>query len=336
MRRSSENHRCADRLLRISLLAAAGAITLLGSVATLHAEPVVAALVDGDPIFAGEVEAMYVTITDNRTMTGAAGVRGRADALRQLIMRRLAERALLRDESYITQTEVDKELNNMKAAALAKKLTIEQFAEQRGVSMSALRHDIIWNIGWNRYLDRNRNASLQAYFDEHHKDYDGTQVRASHILLRPSRGGETTQQLIEQAKKIREEIESGKLTFPQAATKYSAGPSRRQGGDLGIFPRNNVMMEEFAKAAFGLEKGEISEPVVTPFGVHLIQATEIHPGTLQWTEVLEKITGPTTRVLFEKVANEEGKGAKIEFTGKVPYFKPGTDELVTPKDAAKP
>lgn len=302
-----------------------------------HAEShPVAATVDGDPIYLGEVEAMYNTLTGNRPKQGPAGMAGRAEALQQLIMRRLAEKALMRDSVYVTQAEVDKAMAAAEEKAAEQKITLEQLAARRNVGVDALRHDAIWDIGWNRYLERNRSASLQAYFDEHHKDFDGTTVRASHILLRPSRTGETVPQMIERAKQIREEIESGKLTFQQAAERYSAGPSRRRGGDLGVFPRNGVMLEDFSRIAFGLNPGQISEPVATPFGVHLIQVTEVIRGTKQWTEVIDQLTGPTTKELFEKVAEEEGKDAKIMFTGRAPFFKPGTRELVPPKTEAKP
>jgi peptidyl-prolyl cis-trans isomerase C len=314
----------------------AASVSVLWTQSSRAETPPIAATVNGDPIYLGEVEAMYNTLTGNRPKQGSAGMLGRADALQQLIMRRLAEKALTRDSVYVTQGEVDKALAATAEKAAEQKMTLEQVAARRNIGVDALRHDTIWDIGWNRYLERNRSASLQAYFDEHHKDFDGTTVRASHILLRPSSTGETTQQMIERAKQIREEIEAGKLTFQQAAEKYSAGPSRRNGGDLGVFPRNGVMLEDFARTAFSLNAGEVSEPIATPFGVHLILVTEVHPGTKQWTEVVDKLTGPTTKELFEKVAEEEGKDAKITFTGKAPFFKPGTRELVVPNSETKP
>jgi hypothetical protein len=298
--------------------------------------PAVAATVDGEPIYVGEIDAMYNSITGNRPRKGVAGDYGRADALRQLVMRRLVEKAITRDSVYLTQTEVDKALAAMKEKAADQKMTMEQLASNRKVGLDALRHDVVWDIGWNRYLERNRSASLQAYFDAHHRDFDGTMIRASHILLRPSFTGETPAQMIERGKKIREEIESGKLTFQQAAEKYSAGPSRRRGGDLGVFPRNGVMVEDFAKSAFALNQGEISEPVSTPFGVHLILATEVQPGTKQWTEVVDLLTGPTTKELFEKVAEEEGKNSTVVYTGKAGYFKPGGREYVPAKTENAP
>ncbi|OGI21220.1 MAG: peptidylprolyl isomerase [Candidatus Melainabacteria bacterium RIFOXYA12_FULL_32_12] len=89
-----------------------------------------------------------------------------------------------------------------------------------------------------------------------------TEVRASHILVATK----------EEADKIREEILNGK-DFGHAARKNSKCPSGYQGGDLGFFKRGN-MVAEFENAAYTLPINEISEPVKTQFGWHLIMVTD--------------------------------------------------------------
>ena len=83
---------------------------------------------------------------------------------------------------------------------------------------------------------------LQEYFEAHRRQYDGSEVRASHILLRPAgrRDVAAIKTLVEEAAALRAQIEAGKLTFAEAAEKYSAGPSREQGGDVGFFSRHGV------------------------------------------------------------------------------------------------
>lgn len=88
------------------------------------------------------------------------------------------------------------------------------------------------------------------------------EVRASHLLV-PTK---------EQADKIREEILAGK-SFAEAAKEYSSCPSSRNGGDLGYFGPG-AMVPEFDKAAFELPVNEVSEPVKTQFGWHLILVTD--------------------------------------------------------------
>lgn len=89
-----------------------------------------------------------------------------------------------------------------------------------------------------------------------------TLVRASHILAK------TEEEII----KIKEEIENGK-DFATAAQEYSLCPSGQNGGDLGFFSRGQ-MVKEFENAAFSMKKGEISSPIKTNFGYHLIYLTD--------------------------------------------------------------
>ena len=88
------------------------------------------------------------------------------------------------------------------------------------------------------------------------------EVRASHILVKSE----------DEAKKLLEEIKGGK-SFADAAKEVSLCPSGRDGGDLGFF-KKGVMVKPFEDAAFAMKEiGEISEPVQTQFGWHLIQMT---------------------------------------------------------------
>ena len=88
------------------------------------------------------------------------------------------------------------------------------------------------------------------------------EVRASHILVKSE----------DEAKKLLEEIKGGK-SFADAAKEVSLCPSGCDGGDLGFF-KKGVMVKPFEDAAFAMKEiGEISEPVQTQFGWHLIQLT---------------------------------------------------------------
>ena len=89
-----------------------------------------------------------------------------------------------------------------------------------------------------------------------------TEVRASHILVKTK----------EEALKIKQNIEQGKISFAEAAKQYSSCPSGRNGGDLGYFSKGQ-MVKPFEDASFSLKKGVVSEPVKTQFGYHLIVVT---------------------------------------------------------------
>ena len=88
-------------------------------------------------------------------------------------------------------------------------------------------------------------------------------IRASHILVKTE----------EEAKKLLEEIKNG-ADFAKLASEHSMCPSGRDGGDLRFFGRG-MMVKPFEEAAFALKIGEVSEPVETQFGWHLIKLTDI-------------------------------------------------------------
>lgn len=88
-----------------------------------------------------------------------------------------------------------------------------------------------------------------------------TKVRASHILVEKQ----------SQALKVLEELKAG-ADFRELAKKYSTCPSGKKGGDLGQFGRGQ-MVREFEQAAFALKSGQVSEPVKTQFGYHIIKRT---------------------------------------------------------------
>lgn len=93
-------------------------------------------------------------------------------------------------------------------------------------------------------------------------DTSTLEVRASHLLV----GSEA------EAAQCRQEILDGK-TFAEVAKRVSKCPSSAQGGDLGFFGRGR-MVPQFDKVAFDLPVGELSQPVQTQFGWHILTVTD--------------------------------------------------------------
>lgn len=89
------------------------------------------------------------------------------------------------------------------------------------------------------------------------------EVRASHILV----DNET------HAKQIKAKLDKGEASFEELAKEKSEGPSSKDGGDLGFFGRGK-MAKPFERKAFDLDVGEVSDPVETQFGWHIIKKTD--------------------------------------------------------------
>ena len=121
--------------------------------------------------------------------------------------------------------------------------------------------------------------ALQALYDEQASKYVTPEERhARHILIRllPDADDEATTAALEKADSIVSRLEGGE-EFAALATELSDDPgSAANGGDLGFFGRG-IMAPEFENAVFELQPGELSKPVKSPFGFHVIELVEIRP-----------------------------------------------------------
>jgi peptidyl-prolyl cis-trans isomerase SurA len=98
------------------------------------------------------------------------------------------------------------------------------------------------------------------------------QTRVRHILIRVNELNSETE-VIRRLKEIAERMRAGSVDFADMARQYSVDGSAGQGGDLGLVYQGDTV-PEFERAMDALEIGQISEPVRSPFGYHLIQVTE--------------------------------------------------------------
>ena len=150
------------------------------------------------------------------------------------------------------------------------------------------------------------DADVQKYYAEHPGDFQKTaEAQAQVATWRRTASAADYEEVRQLATEVKAEIVSGKRTFADAAAVYSEDGSAQNGGDLGTFDRNR-MVGPFSDAAFSLPVGQVSDPVQTPFGFHLI-------------EVLERIetNGVVTQVharhiLFKITAGEETQNALFE------------------------
>ena len=124
---------------------------------------------------------------------------------------------------------------------------------------------------------------LKRYYEEQRQAFTTPeQRRIRHILIAvPENADEKAKQKArEKAESIRQRLLAGE-DFAKLAREYSDDPgTKAKGGDLG-FLRRGVLDKTFEKVAFSLPGGEISEPVETRFGYHIIQVTDIKPGKVK-------------------------------------------------------
>jgi len=138
--------------------------------------------------------------------------------------------------------------------------------------------------------------ATKKVYEEAKKQMGGEQeVRARHILV-PSE---------DEAKKVLEEIKKG-TDFAELARQKSKDPgAAAEGGDLGYFTKDQ-MVPEFAEVAFRLDKGQVSEPVKTQFGWHIIKVEDKRSKPV-----------PTFDQVKDQIESYVERRAQAEFIGKL-------------------
>ena len=121
------------------------------------------------------------------------------------------------------------------------------------------------------------DEEITAYFEEHSQEFKNPKtVEARHILfaVKQDADPQAVETAREKARKVWEMARDGK-DFAELAKQYSEGPTRDAGGYLGTFKKED-MVKPFADRAFAMKAGEISEPVRTQFGWHLIKVEKVN------------------------------------------------------------
>jgi len=129
--------------------------------------------------------------------------------------------------------------------------------------LARVKDNLLYQYAVGKALERVTVSDEEArkFFDENPDEFAGQKtVSASHILV-PEESA---------AKELLEKIQSGEITFEDAAKQNSTCPSGAKGGSLGEFGRGQ-MVKEFEDACFSMEIGEIRGPIKSQFGFHLIR-----------------------------------------------------------------
>lgn len=151
---------------------------------------------------------------------------------------------------------------------------------------------------------------VETHFELNQEEY-GTpkKVQARHILFRVEPGAteEVRETARNQAWVVMEQAKSGK-DFAELAKQYSDDPgSKNSGGDLGFFTRDR-MVKPFSDAAFAMTPGEISEPILTQFGWHVIKVEAVQEAkTPTLSEVKEEIEKKLAAAAAKRMAADRAE-----------------------------
>jgi len=227
--------------------------------------------------------------------------------VRRHVMRPLAEERDLE----VTEAEVDESIEAIKADFPSDK-EFEDALDQQGVSMDqlpelvrdqlteeALREDVKAEI-------EPSDDELQSHYDENIDRYQ--QTKASHILIEQRAEAEDVAKELQDAKA--NELEK---LFAERAKKLSQDPgSGEKGGDLGYFA-SGELVPEFEEAAGKLELGEVSDPVQSEFGFHIIRVTDrrLQPFEDVRDQIAEELSGAEAEEAFQDLVVQAYEDADV-------------------------
>ena len=198
----------------------------------MNREDKLLAEVNGKEIHQSDVYNFMANIEENQRFNNSEGIKVLTDEM-------VNQEILLIDA---IKNKIDEDEEFVKELALVRDNMLKNYA----------MHKIFEDININ-------DEELIAYYENNKGIFNPNEsFTASHILLKDEN----------KAKQVYQEIKDG-LEFSEAAKKYSIDPSGANGGDLGTFPRG-VMVKEFQDGLDSLKVGEISKPIKSQFGYHII------------------------------------------------------------------
>src|SRR5512143_2242433 len=236
--------------------------------------------------------------------------------------------------SGITQADCEREMKSLPDYAqelfvgeAGKEKFLEEIIKKEILYQEALKKGLDKSPEFNRKLEELKKLTLASallekkimsknkvseqevkdYYSKHKEDFTTTsQIRASHILVKTEA----------EANKVLARLKKGEK-FKEIAKKESLDTaSAKNGGDIGFFARGQLV-PEFEKAAAGLKVGELSGPVKTPYGYHIIKVTDRKTGPVVEFDrvkdvISQRLSGEKQKEAFDNYINELRKNYKVE------------------------
>ncbi|MBN4067535.1 peptidylprolyl isomerase [bacterium AH-315-E09] len=227
----------------------------------------------------------------------------------QILDKLVMDEILLQEAAKNEITASDEKIEEAFTAFSEFKENDEQFKkslDEHGVSDEFIKKQIEQDYIMEQYMmffiekATVTEEEARKFYDDNPEYFNTEEVKASHILINDE----------ELANEIRARIEKGE-DFKELAMQYSEDPgSKELGGDLGFFGRGR-MIPEFEEAAFALEIGEVSEPISSMFGYHIILLEDRIAEIVEFDEVKESILAHLKRLSFQSHTEELKINAEI-------------------------
>ncbi|MFO8191526.1 MAG: peptidylprolyl isomerase [Bacillota bacterium] len=218
------------------------------------------------------------------------------EALDELVTRELIEQEAVAKGIVVNNEDIDAEIKTIVDENFnGSEEELQSVLEYYGITMDSLRNDARLNLLIEKLAEQRIDISeekARQFFEDNSDLFDQPEeIEARHILV------ETEEEAVEVTARLNEGED-----FAALAQEYSTDQSNKdEGGYLGYFGRGE-MVEQFEIAAFNLDVGEISEPVATEFGYHIV---EILDRREEEKAVYEEVSDEVFEMMADEQMNEE-------------------------------
>jgi peptidyl-prolyl cis-trans isomerase C len=315
---------CAGILIGESLI---GVIAFRRVLGQLTRRGKLASLVAGHGIYESDIDLAWRADLYNVGGVSDEVETATAASQKREILERLIKTQAIAIHSKIGKVaarRIDGEVNVLRAEFGDAKL-FNKALEQAHTTSRALQHAVAGNIGEREWIEGRISSQLapgeeecRRYFDRHQEAFrEPLRLRANHLFVAvptgcPAEVRNAKQSLI---RSLSKRIHDGE-SFSSLVTQFSEDEaSKRDGGDLNYFSATRMLPVFFA-AAENMSIGEISAPIQTPLGFHIIQLTAIAPPRqMSFDEarpqIITLLENARRRLAVDKLSERIGQGPKI-------------------------
>lgn len=284
------------RAIASGLLLAASLVTAAPGVAGAAVINRIVATVDGEPVTSYQVDA-FLRANVRGADPATVSAEDRKKVLDLLINDMIVDMESSKlgvgvgNEEVNAYIEQIKKQNNLDDEKLAKAL------EQQGLTLETYKIQVRKEIQRSQLLARNVRSQvnvtpeeIQKFYDEHKaqfSDADAVTVRHIFFAIPQNVDGQQAGQILgEKAKKAYGRLQGGE-PFESVARSMSEGPDAAQGGSLGTLKRGE-MRPELEQIAFSMREGQFSQPVQSPYGLHILYVEKRHAGNAVPLETVQE------------------------------------------------
>jgi len=230
--------------------------------------------------------------------------------LEELIDKKLKEDYALEMGIGASEEEIKRAIEDVLSRANISEVELQQALDKDGIRYEEYRDQIRNQIIKAKLIHREisnridiKDAEIEGYYLDHPEEFqtkEGFEIRHILLPLPPKPTPEKIEETSKEALRIRREILDG-MPFEDASLKYSGDATAARGGRLGFF-RKGDLNPEMERAVSALNEGEMSEPIRSPLGIHLIRLEEKTSGE---SRALEKVKEMIREKLYEVSAERK-------------------------------